>query len=113
MILNMRILWLVVGATVDKDVPGILKALRSLGAQIILTTSSHPRATQPAELWRLAHEIGYEATSSLSVDEAVKIAWQSAGAKDLICVTGSIFVVGDLLNHWESLQFDLNNRDQA
>jgi dihydrofolate synthase/folylpolyglutamate synthase len=106
-------LWLVVGATVDKDVPGILKALSSLSGQIILTTSSHPRAAQPAELWRLAHEIGYEATSSLSVDEAVNIAWQSAGANDLICVTGSIFVVGDLLNHWESLQFDLNNRDQA
>jgi len=106
-------LWLVVGATVDKDVPGILKALRPLSDYIILTTSSHPRAAQPAELLRLAHETGYEATSSRSVDEAVIMAWQSAGAKDLICVTGSIFVVGDLLNHWESLQFDLNNRDQA
>ena len=106
-------LWLVVGVTVDKDVPGILKALRNLSDRIILTTSSHPRATQPAELLQLAREIGYEATSSQSVDEAVIMAWQSAGVGDIICVTGSIFVVGDLLNHWESLQFDLNIRDQA
>jgi dihydrofolate synthase/folylpolyglutamate synthase len=104
---------LIIGVTVDKDVPGILKVLCPLSKQIILTTSSHPRATKPAELLRLAHEIGYEAASSQSVDEAVIMAWRSAGANDLICVTGSIFVVGDLLNHWESLQFELKNRDQT
>ena len=106
-------LWLVVGVTIDKDVLGILKVLCPISDQIILTTSSHPRATKPAELLRLAHEIGCEAAVSQSVDEAVIRAWQSAGANDLICITGSIFVVGDLLNHWESLQFELKNRDQT
>jgi folylpolyglutamate synthase/dihydropteroate synthase len=34
-----------------------------------------------------------------------------AGSGDLICVTGSLYVVGDLLNHWERLQSPRANRN--
>jgi hypothetical protein len=47
------------------------------------------------------------------VTAAVRLAWQLAQPDDLICVTGSIFVVGDLLNHWDSLQSDLRTKDAA
>lgn len=106
-------LWLVIGVTVDKDLSGILNALHPLTNQIIVTASSHPRAAQPGVLLRLAQDMGYEAIGSNSVDEAVIMAWQLAGEDDLICITGSIFVVGDLLNHWESLQSELAKQDQA
>jgi len=100
-------LWLLIGVTVDKDVRGILKVFLPLTGKVILTASSHPRATAPAELRRLANELGYETRSSSSVEEALTLVWREAGPGDLICVTGSIFIVGDLLNHWEGLQSEL------
>jgi len=103
-------LWLVLGATADKDVKGILEELLPLSNQVFLTASSHPRADSPGELLRLADELGYDAQPSPSVTDAVTSAWQLAGPNDLICVTGSIFLVGDLLNNWEVLQSELTTK---
>jgi dihydrofolate synthase/folylpolyglutamate synthase len=101
-------LWLIIGATTDKDVTGILRALMPLTGRVILTASTHPRATTPAELIQLATNLGYEAQASAGVAEAFKKTWQAAGAADLICLTGSIFVVADLLNQWDALQSHLS-----
>ncbi len=100
-------LWLLIGVTVDKDVRGVLNVLLPMTGKVILTASSHPRATTPAELLQLANELGFKPRSSSSVAEAIATAWQEAGSGDLICVTGSIFIVGDLLNQWEGLQSEL------
>jgi dihydrofolate synthase/folylpolyglutamate synthase len=100
-------LWLVLGATVDKDVKGILRVLLPLSDNVILTASSHPRACSPAELFQMATDLGYEVMLSTNVTDAFKSAWRRAGPDDLICIAGSIFVVGDLLNQWEGLQFGL------
>jgi dihydrofolate synthase/folylpolyglutamate synthase len=100
-------LWLVLGATADKDVAGIVNTLLPLADGTIMTTSGHPRAANPDDLIRLATEGGFEAQASPSVDEAVLQLWAYASPDDLICVTGSIFVVGDLLNQWDSLQSQL------
>jgi dihydrofolate synthase/folylpolyglutamate synthase len=95
---------LVIGITADKDVKGILEALLPLSDFVILTSSGHPRASSPAELLTLAQEMGYECSAYDSVDESLKAARRLSQAGDLICVTGSIFVVGDLLNHWDGLK---------
>lgn len=100
-------LWLVLGATADKDVAGIVHTLLPLADGTIMTTSGHPRAAGPAQLIQLAVEGGFEAQAAATVEEAVQMAWNYAAVGDLICVTGSIFVVGDLLNQWEGLQSQL------
>ena len=97
-------LWLVLGATADKDVAGIIRTLIPLAEGTIMTTSGHPRAADPGQLMKLAVELGYESQPAENVADAVRLAWQWAAAGDLICVTGSIFVVGDLLNQWDGLQ---------
>jgi len=104
---------LVVGITADKDVYGILEALLPLADHIILTAANHPRASDPDNLLKLSVEMGVEAIVHSPVREAVRSAWENADASDLICVTGSIFVVGDLLNQWESLQSDFNQNYQG
>lgn len=101
-------LWLVLGATVDKDVKGILSVLLPVADKVILTASSHPRACTPAELLQVATDLGYEVIPKTNVTDAFITAWRKAGPDDLICITGSIFVVGDLLNQWESLQSELS-----
>ena len=38
---------------------------------------------------------------------ALAAAYDRAGPNDLICATGSIIFIGDLLNQWDSLQSEL------
>jgi dihydrofolate synthase/folylpolyglutamate synthase len=100
-------LLLIFGVSIDKDVAGILERLLPLINVLVLTTSSHPRAMSQDEMQALTLEMELEVVSSTSVGEAVRIAYQMATPKDLICATGSMFVVGDLLNQWEVLQSEL------
>ena len=98
-------LWLLLGATGDKDVAAILAALLPLApGRTAVTQSSHPRAATPERLEELAEELGYPVTAYADLPAALAAVWSQAAPTDLICVTGSIFIVGDLLNCWESLQ---------
>jgi dihydrofolate synthase/folylpolyglutamate synthase len=99
--------WLVFGATADKNVAAMMNHLFPIAAGTFVTASSHPRAATPNELGQLAAELGYEVQAIPGVGNAVEAAWKTAGPHDLICVTGSIFIVGDLLNQWDSLQSKL------
>lgn len=99
-----RRLLLVIGITEDKDTRGILEALLPLADHVIATTSGHPRASKPEDLVQQVSELGFSAELQPDLLQAILAARRWAGQDDLICVTGSIFVVGDLLNHWEGLQ---------
>jgi len=103
-----RRLWLVLGATEGKDIDGIMQQLLPLSDTAIATASSHPRALAPAALQSHAAALGIEMETSANVEEAFLRAWACASPDDLICVTGSIFVVGDLLNQWERIQSQLS-----
>jgi dihydrofolate synthase/folylpolyglutamate synthase len=98
---------LVFGATADKDVTGMIPHLFALAATTIVTISSHPRAASPSELALAASDLGFPVLVLPTVSTAVSHAWQLAGPHDLICVTGSIFIVGDLLNEWKRLEREL------
>jgi dihydrofolate synthase/folylpolyglutamate synthase len=101
---------LVFGASADKDIDGMLHAFltpdpanRMLPAnKVIVTKSYHPRA---AELPGLAdHVRTLIADCPISVqdnlDSALTEALAWAGRNDLICVTGSIFVVAQARRTW-------------
>lgn len=103
-------LWLVLGVTAEKNIPGILQPLLPLANGVFATKANHPRASAPAVLRRHAREMGYQVHVRRNVDAAVTAAWEAAGPSDLICVTGSLFVVGDLLNSWDSLKSVLLGR---
>lgn len=98
---------LVFGATADKDLSGMLPPLFPLADTIVLTAADNPRATHPADLAALAEQMGFVVQTEPEIETAVTTAWQLATPQDLICVTGSMFIVGDLLNHWDSLKSHL------
>jgi dihydrofolate synthase / folylpolyglutamate synthase len=100
-------LWLVLGATADKNIGGIMGPLLPLTYHTIVTQSSHPRAATPPELVDVAARLGFNVEVANDVGTAVTRAWQQAGPLDLICATGSIFIVGDLLNQWDNLKLHL------
>lgn len=91
-------LTLVLGVSKDKDIEGIMDELLPLADSVILTKSSvKERAAEPAKMKELARAKDVIMTSS--VNEAMGIARQRARPDDLILVTGSLFVVGDVLKN--------------
>jgi dihydrofolate synthase/folylpolyglutamate synthase len=100
-------LWLVLGVTADKNVPGIMAPLLPLSAGTFVTSASHPRATPTAALENAANNLGYEVIQEPDIAAAVTAAWHAASPDDLICVSGSLYIVGDLLNCWERLKSTL------
>jgi dihydrofolate synthase/folylpolyglutamate synthase len=106
-------LWLLLGATADKDVSAILAELLPLApGRTAVTQSSHPRAASPERLRDLAQELGYPVIPYPDMSVALTAVWPQAAPGDLICVTGSIFIVGDLLNRWDGLQSQLKMKHE-
>ena len=97
-------LFLVFGVSADKYVTGMINHLFPLAYRVSVTMSTHPRAMPPEELAGMATDQGFVVDEAVDVETAVAQAWLAANPADLICVTGSIFIVGDLLNQWESLK---------
>ena len=87
-----RKLILVLGISDDKDIAGIGRTLSPLADEIILTSAATPRAAGPK---KLATYFPRKTYLTKSVKEAKLLARSLAGKKDLILVTGSLFVVGE------------------
>jgi len=87
-----RKLILVLGISDDKDICGICKTLDPLADEIILTCAATPRA---ASLKKLSACFKRKLYLTKSVKEAKLLAKKLAHKKDLILVTGSLFVVGE------------------
>jgi len=88
-----RELVLVVGISNDKDIPGICRELRDLADAVIITRARNPRASAPLALRE--HFNGLTTRITGSVQEALRCAAGRAKKKDLILITGSLFVVGE------------------
>lgn len=97
-------LWLILGVTADKNVRGILQPLLPLAAGAIVTRADNPRATDPQVLKETARDLGHVVHIEPDIATAVASLWSVARPTDLICVSGSLYIVGDLLNCWESLK---------
>jgi dihydrofolate synthase/folylpolyglutamate synthase len=88
------------GVTAEKDVGGIIGALAPAADEIIVTAADHPRAATAVDLGRQVRQAGLACTVSYSVADGLVKAMAVAGPQDVICVTGSLFVVGDALTAW-------------
>ncbi len=84
---------LIIGASSDKDIAGIISELLPLFDEVIATHSIHPRAMPTASVVAELSRQGVEAQATEDISIALPLALSLAGEKDLICVTGSLFVV--------------------
>ena len=95
----------VFGCCQDKDVTEMLKRI-ALGADKIIFTKAkgNPRAADPDDLQREFDSISTKMTQvAHSLPEALEIAAQAASRDDLICVTGSFYLVGETKAHLSEL----------
>jgi len=88
---------LVIGASLDKNIADIASELFPLFDRVIVTRSRHPRAMAPALLKAMFTRHGVETQVAEAVPEALSKALALAGGRDLICVAGSLFVVGEAI----------------
>jgi dihydrofolate synthase / folylpolyglutamate synthase len=87
----------IIGIFSDKDFPGIIKNIVPFVDQVILTMANNPRAT-PTHI--LAREVArYLAREKIiekpTVDSAIQTSLKIAQEDDVICVTGSLYTVGE------------------
>lgn len=89
---------LVFGAMRDKDLDEIAAALFPAARQLILTRPSNPRAAAPEALARLVPRDfdSSRITLAPTAAEAVRAARERAQPAGVICVTGSLYLVGEV-----------------
>ena len=89
----------VFGMMSDKDIIGVWRELERLADMVFLTKSDNPRAADPATTAYRIGETNADVVTTESIPEAVDKALAAAGPDDLICVTGSLYLVGEAMTH--------------
>lgn len=95
----------VFGCCADKDMGTLLDRM-NLGADKVIFTraQSNSRAADPDELQRLfAERSGKMSQTAKTLPEALELATRAVSREDLVCVTGSFYLVGETLKHLSQL----------
>ena len=83
------------GCSTDKDVEGMLEQLRIGADKVIFTSNATPRSMDPHELLARFQE---KSPKMAMVEETLQGAYRTAcncvSRGDLICITGSVYLVG-------------------
>ena len=93
----------IVGTSRDKDSAGIVEVLASFADAIIVTQSCHPRATPPASLVNAFQAYATSPHSTDNTKDAIELALAMASPRDLICATGSLFIVAEMLERLDDI----------
>ena len=91
-----RKLVLLFGVLSDKDHKAMLKKLAPLAEWVILTKPKEKRALHPGDILPLARMYSNSVEIIEDSEQALSLAFTLAGEDDLICVTGSLFLVGEI-----------------
>ncbi|MCC6382717.1 MAG: bifunctional folylpolyglutamate synthase/dihydrofolate synthase [Dehalococcoidia bacterium] len=87
--------FLVIGVMADKDLRGMGMQLARLAELIVCTRFRSPRARDPYEMVREIGGLGPPAVAEELVADALDVALAHANPDDLVCVTGSLYVVAE------------------
>src|SRR5208282_471924 len=88
------------GCCGDKDVSGMLERITSGADKVIFTKVDNIRSADPEELAaRYVELYGKMAQVAPTLEEAMGIANRAVTKEDLICITGSFYLVGEAKKH--------------
>jgi dihydrofolate synthase/folylpolyglutamate synthase len=88
---------IVFGCAADKDLEGMMKQLATGADKLVFTRAAgNARAADPKDLAELYEEVsGRVAQTTKTLEEALAVARSAATREDLICVTGSFYLIGE------------------
>jgi dihydrofolate synthase/folylpolyglutamate synthase len=87
----------VIGIMRDKDIPKIIEEIIPLAHNIIITKPKFERASEPQ---KIEEEVKKHLSNVIIIEdvkEAIKHAKKNAKKEDVVCITGSIFNVGEAI----------------
>ena len=93
---------MVMGVAQHKDIKGMGRCLCPIVDQLILTKVSNPRAMQPGEIEAELAGICDGAILTQDTASALEKARSIAAPRDLICITGSVYLAGEVMQIIES-----------
>jgi dihydrofolate synthase/folylpolyglutamate synthase len=100
---------LIIGMSADKNMYMIVKELAPIADGVIATQSRHPRAASPAavagEFSGMGAGVGVDTAESVA--PAIMMARERAGKRDLILATGSLFLVGEVIEYVKGIRPEL------
>ena len=83
------------GCNSDKDIRGMLHMLQFGADKVIFTRSNSPKAVSPEDLAEMYTEIcGKMCQTAPSLGQALQLARSAVSKEDLICITGSFYLIG-------------------
>lgn len=89
----------VIGILADKDYEGMLVELARVPCSLVLTRPHSMRSVPPGELEGKAEHLGMSCEVIEDVASAVDAAVGAMTAAELVCITGSHYVVGEARSH--------------
>ena len=92
-----RPLIFVFGAMRDKAISEMTEILFPLALRVFATRPENPRSASPGEIQQAARRVSAEIEAVPEVDRALECARNAAGSDALMVVTGSIYLVGEVM----------------
>jgi dihydrofolate synthase / folylpolyglutamate synthase len=93
---------LIFGSSEDKDMAGMLNALKGRLKLVLASKAVHPRAIEPEKIVETANRLGVGAEMVLPVEAALSRALElSAGSGDIVLSAGSMFITAEVKTAWE------------
>jgi dihydrofolate synthase/folylpolyglutamate synthase len=90
-----RRITLVIGILDDKPYKSMLKSLLPRCSRAIITRAKTGRALDPQRLYKTAQKIISDVSVAPDVAGAATIAIKNSGPDDVVCIAGSLYVVGE------------------
>jgi dihydrofolate synthase / folylpolyglutamate synthase len=85
------------GAMRDKAIGEMAEVLFPLAERIILTSADNPRSATPVEIREAAVRVAADFEDAADMASAVERAKRLAGARGVVVITGSIYIVGEAM----------------
>jgi len=90
------------GCNNDKDVRGMLERLQYGADKVVFTRSNSAKAMSPDDLAEMYTEIcGKMCQAAPSLSQALQLAKSAVSKEDLICITGSFYLIGQAKTHFQ------------
>jgi dihydrofolate synthase/folylpolyglutamate synthase len=95
--------YLIFGASEDKNIPGMFAELKSKIKKIIITRADHPRALETEQIQQLANQAGVESEAVTPVKSALARALElSSKDGSIVLSAGSMFVTAEVMSAWKT-----------
>ncbi len=93
---------LVIGTMKDKEIPRIVKEIAPIAGRVIITKPKLDRAADPKIIQEEMRKYSEDITIIEDVVEAVNYAVESAKDDEIVSITGSIFLIGEVMENLDN-----------